>query len=140
MEAPSYILYFAEKIGKPVSSFTKDDWKRAAILAATYLDEAIPTPKRPGRPKKPRCVNKLYELRYREIKNPVGRPIQTYGKKKLTAADISELLEIVMKALGWRNQTKATQLILRAIGGHAGSAPSVLRSVRTYRKQLQKNS
>ena len=139
MEVPFFISFFAEKIGKPVLSFTKDDWRSAAIKAAEFLDKALPIPGRPGRPRK-KSKNRLYELLCPPLNRPVGRPRQTYGKKGFLVAEISELMEIITRDCNRRNQTEVMRLILRHIGGHAADADSVLRSVRTYRKQLTENS
>lgn len=52
-----FIQFFSEKLGKPVSSFTKEDWKQAAIAAAEEFErrrlESLPPPqKKRGRPRK----------------------------------------------------------------------------------------
>ncbi len=137
MEMPFFISCFAEKIGKPVSSFTRDDWRTAAINAAKLLDDDLPIPWRPGRTRK-KSKNRLEELLCSPLRRPVGRPRQTYGKSKLLVSEISEIMDDVMGETTIRNQTKVMRLILRAIGGHAAEADSILRSVRTFRKQLKK--
>ena len=148
MAFPSFIRFFAEKIGKPVSAFTKDDWQRAAITAAQWYDKTIPVPKRPGPKRKYRPEKTIAWLmgeKFAFPKKPVGRPIQLYGNCQVPISVIAVMIDSLLSKEGrkkWpkevpRTKTAAARIVLRTIGHHAGNAESVLRSVRGFRKQLR---
>lgn len=142
MALPFFIDWFAKKIGKSVSAFTKSDWKRAAITIAEWHEKAIPVPGRPGRPRKRRHPTILAAL-LSLPKRRVGRPIQRYGKEKLTIDKIAHLIDWLLSKEAkkeWpneppRSQVEATRSVLKAFGHSPSYAESVLRSVRSFRKK-----
>ena len=144
MELPQFIYYVAEKMGKPVSAFTKDDWKRTAIAAAEFYDRTIPASGKRGRPKKYRPENTIAWLLGTERKKPKrGRPIQLYGKKQVPIAVVSRLIDAVLSKESRKkwpkeapgNQIAAARSVLKAIEHPTEYAESVLRSVRHFRKK-----
>lgn len=149
MDTPSFIQFFAEKIGKPVSTFTKDDWKGAALTAARFLDELKPAPKRRGRPAKQRLSQLLkpdYWPRSQEnpvTKKPRGRPRSTYGRGKLPIEFVASLFDSIHSPAvrkRWpseapKSKADAMRFVLRGIGHPVHYAESVLRSLRDLRKR-----
>ncbi len=152
VDIPSFIQFFAEKIGKPVSTFAQDDWKRAALTAARLLDEAIPAPKPRGRPAKQRGMrlSQLLKPDYwpRSQENPVpkrppGRPRSTFGRRGLPIEAVAELFDSIRSPAvrkRWPNEAPRTKIdamrvVLRRIGHLPDYAESVLRSVRDLRKR-----
>lgn len=139
MNKMGFIDFYAEKIKKAVSAFSTEDWKNAALIAGSRLDELTPLPKKRGRPRKPRPTqNVLANLVLHGQKTVpakrVGRPYKTFGKNgSLTYADIAELIDAISKECQ-KSDMEAARMVLRRLGGHSCYAASMLRSVRKFRK------
>lgn len=144
---PDFIAFFSERIGKPVSEFDLDDWRRAAIGAAQLLDAPKIRPKPRGRPKV-QATNRLADLlnptlvlRLNKSKSrqPRGRPIAKYGRdKKYSIEFIEEVVSDVTSPEArkrWPNEApftraEAVRLCLKVIGHPVGYAPAVQRALR----------
>ncbi len=151
MDYPNVLYFFAEKFGKPISAFTKADWRKAAIAAAIYFERTSPIPKKRGRPRnRPKGLLSLRDLvrvRYptpvitQTIKNPIGRPRSTYGNAGLgieCVRDIFDAIRAPEVRAKWPNNApksdiEAMKSVLRVIGHQAGHAESVLRAIRRER-------
>lgn len=145
MDIPSFLPYYAEKIGKPLSEFTIDDWKGAAFLASRCLDKAIPKAKPRGRPKKKRFMrlaDLLMPSNSTQQGRPRGRPQQRYGKDRNYSIEaIAEVLSEITAPEARRqspsdapwNQTEALRVLLRVIGHPAHYEKAVMRAVRRYK-------
>lgn len=146
MALPTFIHYCAEKIGKPISAFTKNDWKKVAITAAEFYDAMIKVPRRRGRKPKyrpGRTLSVLLGSAYQLPKRPIGRPVQKYGKEKVSIGAIAKMIDMLLDKevrKKWpkeapRSQIAAARSVLKAIGYFPGYAEAVLRSVRDFRKK-----
>lgn len=144
---PKFIAFFSERIGKPVSEFDLDDWRRAAIGAAQLLDAPKAPPKPRGRPKVQE-TNTLADLlnptllrRFEKKKSAraKGRPTAMYGRDNCYSIEFIE--EVVSKVTSpevrerWPNeapytQAEAVKLCLKVIGHPVGYAPAVQRALR----------
>lgn len=87
MAHPSFLVFVAEKKGKPVEQWDAADWQDAAIRAATLLDAAYPLPiksKKRGRPRLYRKSSDTLTLAWFRLaekpakKGKQGRPTQHY--------------------------------------------------------------
>lgn len=145
---PLLILWLSEQRGKSASKFTKDDWRWAAITAAKFFDSKVKIPGKQGRKKKRRGVPLSHLVNPpppRLAKKKIGRPRQQYGENGVDISVIASVMDDLLSGeIGrrWRRhasrtQKEAVELVLAAIGHPypAGYAESVLRSLRTYRKQ-----
>lgn len=148
MENPLFIRFYSERIGKPLSAFTKDDWRRAAIGAAQLLDAGVPKPKRRGRPPKQyptRLADLLRLNQFKQFTDPQqpkrsrGRPQQQYGKDRNYSIEM--LAEIVSDITSpearkrWPDEApwskaEAVRELLRSIGHPVSYDKAVLRAIR----------
>lgn len=136
MEQPPFLIYFAEKIGKPLSAFTKDDWKDAALTASCFLEDLLPHSKKPGRPRKSK--NALAAPKSSE--KPRGRPRQNIGA--LPIDYISELVDELRRPevrARWPDAPHDRKEIIRRLtiklAGNAAYAGSVARREREFRRK-----
>lgn len=147
MSRSPFLEYFAEKIGKPLDAFTKQDWKDAAISAACFLELAMPKKGRPGRPRKrPRpgtlaCL--LAEQQTTKAPAPRGRPREKIGRTvPLTVTQFAALVEKIRSpevqrkfADAPRTKKDAVLSAMRAIGHQVGYLPAVERALRRLKQK-----
>ncbi len=149
MDYPVVLQVHSENIGKPLSAFTKEDWRLAAIVAGRFIDKIYrPKPKKKiGRPKK-RKLNTLLDLaeigsdlslpKRSVSKRSVGRPRAKFGESQLSIEGINNLLEWFLSPetkKKWPKEAPVTkraamEMILRDIGHYPSYAESVLRHIR----------
>jgi hypothetical protein len=137
MRDPLFIQFFAKRIGKSISTFTKGDWKRAAITAAEFYEASLPRPRKRGRKKKydpNRTLAALLGTVYPLAKGPVGRPVKSYGRERVSIGEIANMIDQLLDQAP-RTRMAAARDVLRSIGHPPAYAESVLRSVRDFRKK-----
>ena len=144
MDCPSFLIYYADKVGKPLLAFTKKDWQQAAFIASIWLDEAVPVHKKPGRPRTHPQKNTIAWIANNgspQTKKKIGRPQSTYGKDSRSIKEVSLIFDnLRSKAVRkhWPNNAPKTdldamKLTLQTIGHPTHYANSIMRAVRRYR-------
>lgn len=139
-----FLDFYAERIGKATERFTKEDWKNAALTAARLLDELVPVPKRPGRPRKQRSDTLVALVQGRWDSKPKlrrGRPSAKYGG--LSAESLSRLADDLLSPEVRRRWPKdaperreeAVRQVLRAVKAKDVYADAAVRAERRFRRK-----
>lgn len=142
----TFIAWFAERIGKPQSKFTKSDWQDAALNASAFIERAMPPSKSRGRPRRTFPLSSLLEICEPKVSRGKGRPRAQYGRKGLTIEHIANLVdEFTSRAVkkkfpndAPRSDIAAIRMILKSIGHPVSYADAVARAVRRERKSRTK--
>jgi len=158
-DAPLFIQWYAEKLGKDVTAFTLDDWRSLAFAAAAEVQalnrelaiaeqKLPPPPGKPGRPRKhPKYTrNYLYHLlhpeyRYKEPKRRRRHITDYYG---MPIAWYDYALEELRKCSDApRIETKLLKLLLSWMREDLGSGVdvdqrSLERALRRFRADTKK--
>lgn len=141
----TFIDFYAEKIGKHTQRFTKQDWMNAALTAARFLDELVPVPKRPGRPRKKPRTDTLAALVRGDFdfnskpKQRRGRPAADYGG--LSAESLSQLADDLLSPQvrrRWpkdapKSREQAIRQILRSVKADNVDPNAAARAERRFR-------
>jgi len=149
MKVPPYIRLLSEHVGKPISAFTKDDWRSVAFIAGRLIDRLEGrslAAKRPGRPPKVAIRNVLHpDYRPPKESKPRGRPKQNYYgvSAELIAKILDSLEKVSAQALQrWPDAPKTNRDRLRVLlkilqekpgGGGYHDLQSIERAVRRSR-------